>query len=165
MAGLALILSAGPVQAAGLKTLPAHVPETISRLHLQPIGSLAATKQLNLAIGLPLHNQEELTNLLQQVYDPASPLYHHFLTPQQFTERFGPSEQDYAAAIAFARTNGFAVTGTHDSRMVLDVSAAVSDVERAFHVKMRLYQHPTENRTFFAPDAAPSVGAAALAAG
>ena len=32
-----------------------------------------------------------------------------------------------------------------------------ADVEKAFHVRMQVYQHPTENRTFYAPDVEPSV--------
>ena len=38
------------------------------------------------------------------------PNYHHYLTPEQFTERFGPTEQDYQAVIAFAKANGLTVT-------------------------------------------------------
>jgi len=32
----------------------------------------------------------------------------------------------------------------------------VETIERAFHVTMGVYQHPTENRTFFAPDREPT---------
>lgn len=158
MAGLILfVVSAGPVQAAGLKTLHSHVVDVVAGLKLPPVGSLKETQHLHLAIGLPLRNQETLNNLLQQLYDPASPNYHHYLTPEQFTEMFGPSDQDYQAVIAFARTNGLIVTGTYSNRMLVDVSGAVSDIQKAFHVNMRLYRHPTENRNFFAPDVAPSV--------
>ena len=41
--------------------------------------------------------------------------------------------------------------------MVLDVSGTAADIERAFHVTLRTYRHPTEARTFFAPDVEPSV--------
>ena len=41
--------------------------------------------------------------------------------------------------------------------MLLDVKASVADIERVFHVTMRVYQHPTEARTFFAPDVEPSL--------
>jgi hypothetical protein len=37
--------------------------------------------------------------------------------------------------------------------------AAVPDIESAFHLKLQTFQHPTENRTFYAPDSDPSVGA------
>ena len=162
MAGLWLfVLSAGLVEAAGLKVLPGHtIPADVAALKLQPIGNVAATARLHLAIGLPLRNREALTNLLEQIYDPASPNYHHYLTPEQFTEMFGPSEQDYQTVIAFAKANGLTVSGTSSNRLLVDVDAAVPDIERAFHVKMRLYQHPTENRTFYSPDVEPTVSSA-----
>jgi hypothetical protein len=40
---------------------------------------------------------------------------------------------------------------------MVDVRGAVSDIEKAFHVNLRLYQHPTQSRKFFAPDSEPSV--------
>ena len=98
-----------------------------------------------------------MNSLLQQIYDPASPHYRHYLTPEQFTEEFGPSEQDYQAVIAFAKTNGLTVTGTYSNRLLVGVNGTASDIEKAFHVTMHLYRHPTENRTFFAPDVEPSV--------
>ena len=105
-----------------------------------------ATNKLHLAIGLPLRNQESLTTLLQQVVDPASPNFRHYLTPEQFTAQFGPTEQDYQAVLDFAKTNGFTVTVKHANRMLVEVDAPAADVERAFNITLRNYQHPTENR-------------------
>src|SRR6185312_5261338 len=99
----------------------------------------------------------ELTNLLQQIYDPSSTNYHHYLTPEEFTARFGPTEADYQAVVQYAQRNGFTVTATHPNRLVLDVDASVGDIERALHVQMRTFQHPTEARTFHAPDTEPTV--------
>ena len=124
---------------------------------LQPLERLAATNRLNLAIGLPGRNPEALTRLLGQLYDPASTNFHQFLTTEQFTESFGPSEQDYQAVIAFANAHGLTVTATYPNRMILDVSASVVEIEAAFHVALGVYQHPTENRTFYAPDVEPSL--------
>lgn len=137
------------------QVLRGHVPAAVARL--QPIERLAPTGSMDLAIGLPLRNREALTNLLEQLYDPASPNYHHYLTPEQFAERFGPAQSDYDALIAFVKSNGFIVTGTHPNRALLDVSGTVSDVEKTFQVILKVYQHPSEARTFYAPDAEPSV--------
>jgi hypothetical protein len=155
-APMALWLFVTPAQAQQLRTLPSHVPPAVA--HLQSIGRMPGLTRLNLAIGLPLRKQETLTKLLQQIYDPASPQYRHYLTPEQFTEMFGPTEHDYQSVIAFAKTNGFTVTGLHPNRLLLDVNATVADIEKAFHVKMSVYQHPTEARRFYAPDVEPSVG-------
>ena len=145
-------VSAAP---AGMKFLSGHVPALVSRL--TPVGDLSGETNLQLAIGLPLRNQEALTNLLQQISDPSSPNYRHYLTPEEFTEEFGPTPADYQAIIDFAGTNGFKVVKTHGNRMLVDVIAKVSDVQRAFHVTIRKYHHPTDARDFYAPDTEPYV--------
>lgn len=133
------------------------MPPAIERFHLQPVDRLPATKSLNLAIGLPLRNRDALDKLLREIYDPASPNFHHYLTPEEFTENFGPTENDYQRVIDFAKASGLTVTRTYPNRVVLDVNGPVASIESAFRVNMNLYRHPTKNRTFFAPDAEPSV--------
>jgi uncharacterized repeat protein (TIGR03803 family) len=155
--GVIIVLLLGPRPAVGGQLLSGHVPEAVSRWHLRPLGRLPATNQLNLTIGLPVRNQPALATLLQQLYDPASTNYHCFLTPAQFTEKFGPTEKDYQAAMAFARRSGFEVTGTHRNRHLLDVRASVGAIEKALRVRLQQYPHPTEHRAFFAPDREPTL--------
>ena len=150
---------AGVAQPAQTQPLPGHVPAAVA--HLTAAGRLEGSRELKLAIGLPLRDKAGLTNLLQEIYDPASPDYHHFLTPAQFAERFGPTEEDYQAVTAFATAHGLKVTATHPNRTLLDVTGAVSDIEKALHVTMRTYAHPRENREFYAPDVEPSLDLAA----
>ena len=137
--------------------LYSHVPSAVAGLTLK--GRLPATNNLRLAIGLPLRNQAALEELLQQIYDPQSTNFHKFLTPDEFTARFGPTEQDYQAVMRFAEANGLTVEGQHPNRVVLDVKGGVSNIEQALHVNLRTYRHPTEARDVFAPDAEPSVPA------
>jgi hypothetical protein len=138
-----------------MQTLRGHVPPAVERL--QPLTQLANTNRLRLALGLPLRDRPALTNFLQQLYAPASPQYRQYLNPAQFAQKFGPTEQDYAALIGFARANGFNIVATHPNRLVLDVEGGVGDVERTLRVKLLVYPHPTEARTFYAPNAEPTV--------
>ena len=140
---------------ADLKTLPGHVPSVVP--HLEPAGDLPGTNLLRLAIGLPMRDRAGLDKFVAQVSDPASPLYRHFLTREELTARFGPTEADYQSVIQFARTNGFTITARHGTRLLLDVTAPTASVEQAFHIKLRRYHHPSEARDFFAPDTEPSV--------
>jgi hypothetical protein len=153
-----LLVSAfwAPAQTPQRTLLPGHLPAVVPSL--QPLGRLDGSTRLKLSINLPLRNREALTNLLDQLYDSASPLYHHYLTPEEFDAQFGPTEQDYQAVIAWAASSGFTVTARHPNRMLLEASASVADIERALQVTMRTYAHPTEPRTFFAPDTDPSAG-------
>ena len=100
-----------------------HMPAAIASL--TPLERLSSAQSLNLAVALPLRNQEALTNLLHQLYDPASPNYHQFLTPERFAEQFGPSEADYQALIAFAGASGLTVTAKHPNRALLDRKSVV----------------------------------------
>jgi subtilase family serine protease len=151
------LLFALATRAEDKQVLTGQRPEVVARL--QPVGNVPATTRMDLAIGLPLRNRPELANLIQQIYDPASPSYHHYLTAEQFTERFGPTEEDYQKVLDYAAREGLKVTGRHPNRLLLDVSASAADVERAFQVRMRIYQRPLEARTFFAPDVEPKVDA------
>jgi subtilase family serine protease len=157
LCGALLLLFGKPSPAAEMKTLAGHIPPAVKKFDLQPVGRLSVTNQLHLAVGLPLHNQATLNSLLQQIYDPASPQYHHYLTTKQFTETFGPTEQDYQAVIGFAKSNGLAVAASFSNRVVVDMEGTVADVEKALHVTIRTYNHPTEARTFYAPDVEPSI--------
>ncbi len=145
-------------QAAERQVLRGHVPAAVA--NLQPIDRLPASTNLSLAIGLPLRNKEELTNLIHEIYDPASTNYHRYLTPEQFTARFGPTPEDYQALIHFVTTNKLTITGRHPNRMLVDVNGTVADLERAFQVRMNVYKHPKENRNFFATSVEPSVPSA-----
>src|ERR1017187_3673043 len=99
------------------RLLSGHVPAIIRGL--QPAGRIAGTTPLRLAIGLRLRDQVALTDLLNQLYDPASPNYRRYLTPEQFGAQFGPAEADYQAVVAFAQANHLTVTGAHSNRMLL----------------------------------------------
>jgi hypothetical protein len=57
-------------QTKGRQVLHGNVPAVAAQL--SPLGKLPGASQLNLAIGLPLRNKEALTNLLREIYDPAS---------------------------------------------------------------------------------------------
>ena len=85
-------------------------------------------------------------------------MYRQFLTPAEFTARFGPTQQDYDAVVQYVQSHGLTVVGGSRDGMDVQVKGPVSAIESAFHVTMRCYQHPTENRTFYAPDREPTVG-------
>jgi subtilase family serine protease len=134
-----------------------HVREVTLNGQARLVGHLPAEQRMRLVIALPLRNQTELDSFLKELYDPLSPSYHQFLTVEEFTTMFGPTADDYDAVIRFAKENGFTVSGTSPNQVNVDVTGPVASIERAFHLTMGVYQHPTENRTFYAPDREPTV--------
>jgi len=144
-----------PVHGQGRPVLTRHTCEAVSSGEAMWVGRLPTTHFLRLNIALPLRNESELDELLRQIYDPQSPSYRQFLSVEEFTERFGPTQEDYDAVIRFVEANGLTVMGTAPNRMIVDVVGPVANIEWAFQVTMGVYQHPTEERTFHAPDREP----------
>ncbi|MGH9495401.1 MAG: S53 family peptidase [Candidatus Sulfotelmatobacter sp.] len=134
-----------------------HVPEAVASGVAPQVGRLAASQHVHLAISLPLRNQADLDTFIADLYDPRSPNFRHYLSMQEFAERFGPSQEDYAALQKFAADNGLRIVDSMGNRMVLDVEAPAATIETVFHVSMDLFQHPTEARTFFSADREPTV--------
>ncbi|MGA7561288.1 MAG: protease pro-enzyme activation domain-containing protein [Terriglobales bacterium] len=154
---LAMLLAMNLVcQAASQTLLTRHVREVVLNGEAKLVGQLPATQTMRFDAVLALRHQPELENFLQELYDPTSPSYKQYVTPRQFAERFGASQEDYDALIAFAKANGFKVIGGSLQSRDVQFSAPVANINKAFHITMAVYQHPTENRTFFSPDREPS---------
>src|SRR5580658_2499017 len=152
----AFLLFTIPVLAQPQPLLTHHVREAVASGEAKLVRQLPLTDTLRFDIVLPLRDRPGLQSFLRQQYDPASSFYHQFLTPQEFTARFGPSQEDWNALVAFAKANGFEIiSGTRDARD-LRLSGTVANIEKAFHVSMGIYQDPTENRIFYSPDREPT---------
>jgi kumamolisin len=121
-----------------------------------PVGRLPQGQTLQLDLVLPLRNPAALNSFLSDVYNPKSPNYHHFVTPQQFTARFGPTQDQYAEVLRFAHENGLKVVGGSRDGMEVQVRGTVGAIETAFHINMTTYRHPSEDRTFYSPDREPT---------
>jgi subtilase family serine protease len=144
-------------QAQALPLLTRHVRDVVANGQAPLVGQLPATQTLHFDIVLPLRDRDGLQAFVKDVNDPVSSSYHQFLTPQEFTSRFGPSQEDWETLVAFAKASGFEViNGTREERD-LRLTGTVANIEKAFHVTMGLYQDPTEDRTFFAVDREPTV--------
>ncbi len=137
------------------QVLSGHVRPAVAEGKAKLVGQFPAGERMNLSIVLPLRNQDQLGSLLARLYDPTDPMYRKFLSVAEFTEQFGPTEDDYRAVVQFATANGMTVTGMPANRLIVPVTASVDQVQKAFHVGIGVYQHPTERRTFFSPDREP----------
>ncbi len=144
-------------QAQPQELMTRHVREAVVNGRAQFLARLPASQFLRFDVVLALRHQPELEDFLEELYDPGSFSSQHYVTVKEFTERFGPSQEDYDAVIRFAKANGLEVMGGSRDAMDVQLKGTVSAVEKAFHIAIGIYQHPTENRTFYAPDREPTV--------
>ncbi|BDI28899.1 hypothetical protein CCAX7_009500 [Capsulimonas corticalis] len=123
----------------------------------------ASGETLHLVFALSSSRRADLDAFVQSQYDPSSPNYRHWLTPDEFGVRFGASDADIAAVTQYARSQGFAVTQVWPNRLFVSVDARGADAERAFGVKLHGYARPQSEiaaglpSTFHAPDRAPAL--------
>jgi len=121
------------------------------------VGRLPATQSMKIDVVLALRDAPGLQSFLQEIYDPASALYRQFLSVEQFSEKFGPTQEDFDTLSRFAEMNGFSVRGGSRHAMDLQLTGSVAATEAAFHVQMGIYHDPIEDRDFYAPDREPTV--------
>jgi Pro-kumamolisin, activation domain/Bacterial Ig-like domain (group 3) len=107
--------------------------------------------------------ESALEQLLAQQQDQSSPNYHQWLTPQQFGQQFGPSDQDIQKITSWLQSHGFQVAPISNGRTVIEFSGTAAQVQEAFHTTIRKYSIPTKSGTLedhWANSSDPSIPAA-----
>ncbi len=149
---------AQPPQTQPQSLLTRHVRDIVANGQAPLVGHLPSNQVLHFDMVMQLRDRAGLQSFIREQYDPSSPHFHKFLMPQEVTERYGPSQEDWDALVAFAKANGFQIVGgTRDGRD-LWLTGTVANIEKALHVTLGVYQDPSEEgRTFFAADREPTV--------
>ena len=109
-------------------------------------------QHLTLVLKRSAQQQQAFEQFLQQLQDPSSRNYHHFLTPIQVGKRFGASQHDLDAVSGWLRAQGLRVDGVANSLMMIDFSGNASQVGAAFGTEMRYYEVKGEKRIATAGD-------------
>ncbi len=121
----------------------------------QFVQNTSPTQQLNLSIGMQLRDPSGLDSLLSAIYDPNSPQYHQYLTPDQFDQMFAPTPDQVQQVVSYLQSQGMTVTSIAANNLLIDATATVSQVQSAFSVKINTYQ--AGNHTFYANTSSPSI--------
>lgn len=80
-----------------------------------------------------------LDQLMAEQLDSASPNFHHWLTPEEFGLRFGPSDQDIQSVTSWLGSHGFQVLSVAPGRIVIEFSGNAAQVKEAFHTEIHKY--------------------------
>ena len=83
--------------------------------------------------------QRALDKLLADQQDPASPNYHRWLTPEQYGERFGLSQNDLNKITTWLKAQGFTVLSVGGGRNSIVFSGTAAQVETAFQTQIHHY--------------------------
>ena len=102
--------------------------------------------------------QKALNKLLADQQNPASASYHHWLTPEQYADRFGLSRNDVTKIAAWLRAQGFSVVNVARARNWIAFSGTAAQVERVFQTEIHTFQ--TDGELRFSNTTPPTIPAA-----
>lgn len=99
---------------------------------------------VSLHFNLTPAQQADLTQLLADQQNPASPHYHQWLTPQQYGVRFGLTSADLAKVQTWLAGKGLTVTSVAPSMNYVTVSGSVRQIESAFSTTIHAFSENGE---------------------
>jgi beta-glucanase (GH16 family) len=137
--------------------LASQVPEIVTDGLASLAGSLPDRQTLELTIDLGLRNEAQLDSILQRISDPRSSNYQQYLSDEEFTALFAPTQEEYDAVVNWAQSKGLTIRETTPNRRFVDVSASVGAIDQAFQITLNIYRIPGGGEMFFAPDREPTV--------
>jgi len=80
-----------------------------------------------------------LERLLKEQLVESSPVFHKWLTPEQFGDQFGPARQDVQTVTAWLRSHGFEVARVSRGRTVVEFAGTAGQIQEAFHIPIHQY--------------------------
>ncbi|MFD8702231.1 protease pro-enzyme activation domain-containing protein [Kitasatospora sp. NPDC059648] len=143
--------------AAPRVTLPNTVNPAVA--HSEKKGDVPAEQQISVAVSLKLRNSAELDRFLTAVTTPGAPEFGRYLTPQQFADRFAPTQQSVDQVKAYLTAQGLAVGDVSANRQVVNAHGTAAQISQAFGTHESSYLDPRSSRAFFANDDAASIPA------
>jgi subtilase family serine protease len=158
------IAAAAPRQAATPRSaIPGTHPSWASasaRVSAQPV----TTGTVSARVYLAGQDPSGLAAYAQDVSQPGSADYGHFLSPAQVTAEFGPTSAQIAAVKSWLTGEGLTVTSVNDSvDGYVAVTGSVSDAAKAFSVTFQNFKGP-DRRTDRAPAQSASAPASVASA-
>ncbi|MBV9333531.1 MAG: S8/S53 family peptidase [Candidatus Eremiobacteraeota bacterium] len=102
-----------------------------------PTATIKSATPLHIVVGLNMHDRKGAQELVASQYTPGHLAFHRWLTPEQFTARFGPTQSEAAAVADYLRQQGFRHVQIEPNRLIVSGTASISQAEAAFHTSIR----------------------------
>ena len=125
--------------------------------HATRLGAASPSQRMEVGVGLKDPHPAAEQALMAAQQNPASPQYHHFLTPALYDQRFAVSKTAFQRTLTWLRGGGATIVDTSGARDFVEVSATVSQLDQLFQTTIGSYE--AHGVRFLANQSAPSVPA------
>ena len=120
------------------------------------LSNMDPNQEIVIQLSLPLSDTQGAREFVQHVSTPKDPLFHHFITVQEFAARFGANADDFAALKAWATANGLSIQHEASARTSLTVSGSVAQLQKLFKTQLSNYQSP-KGEQFYSASVEPTI--------
>lgn len=127
-------------------------PRIKSAVNAGTVDDATLLHRMILVLGPPTEQEHQLRSLLDSQQTKGSPNYHHWLKPEEFSSRFGPSQESIQQAVAWLQQQGLSVDNIARGGRWIEFSGATAQVNAAFGTQMRHYQVQSRMHTANATD-------------
>jgi kumamolisin len=125
----------------------------------QVLGQGDRSAVIEIGLGLRSRDPEGEQAFLEDLYDPSSPDYRQFLTPEQIGQRFGISDADLDWLTAELEAAGLSVVGTYPQRTSIRVQGSVAALEAFVGTPIEQLRDGRNGAVYYAASGTPSVPA------
>lgn len=105
------------------------------------------SQTMRVVVGLKLRDEVGLNKVLADIYNPTSPNYRKYLTPDDFAARFSPTVQDVDFVVAHLQSRGLKIISVSPNRTLIETEGTVTQLERVFSVTINQYTITLPNGT------------------
>jgi uncharacterized protein (TIGR03437 family) len=133
-------------------------PKALPENDQGPVPAEMILSHVTLVLKPSTSQQADLDRLLQEQQDPSSADYHRWLTPQQYADRFGVSQDDLNQLTAWLQSQHLTIDTVATGRNWVAVSGAAADMQAAFRTP--IHNFLVNGKTHFANTADPTIPAA-----
>jgi uncharacterized protein (TIGR03437 family) len=149
----------GKIDNAQRITLAGHLhPRALPQYDQGPVDPNMVLGRVTVELQRSPAQQAALQQLLAEQQNPSSPNYHEWLTPQQFGDQFGASQDDINKIVEWLKSQNLTVASVAPARNAIAVSGTAATVEKAFGVE--IHRYVIDGESHFANSTNPSVPAA-----
>ena len=115
-------------------------------------------ERLHLVLKRSTSQETALQQLIAGMHTPGDANYHKWLTPTQFGQQFGPSDQDVSSVESWLSSHGFEVTGVKSGKQVIEFNGSVAQLRSAFGAQ--IHKYAVAGNTHYATANDPQIPAA-----
>ncbi|RDI97623.1 peptidase S53 [Dyella solisilvae] len=120
------------------------------------LGKSNTSQTVSVTLVLKLHNQADLENYIRRTVTPGDPLYHQFLTTEQFSASYGATADEISRVQSFLRQNGITPGNVYANHLAIQATGTLAQFNAAFQTSVRDYQS-ADGRNFHRPSTQPVI--------